>query len=353
MKLQILFFAFTFIFLNTKAQNTPLYVGTFTNEASKGIYQLQFNTETGELGNLELAINIDNPSFLAYSPDKNHLYSAHKDGFVSSYKVNKNGKLSLLTRVSSHGKGACHVAVNKSGDKAIVSNYGTGTATILPVNKNGSISEATQVFNKNSENKKSRAHSGAFLNNELYVAYLGKNAIYSYELSDNKDKYEETSKSIVETTGNPGPRHFTFTKDGKFIYIINELASTITSARKVKNGYKLIDNISTLDEKFKDENFCADIHLSHDERFLYGSNRGENAIAVFKRNKKTGTLKKIQNISVHGDWPRNFTIDPTGKFMLVANQKSNNISVFKIDSKTGKLSFLDSINAPSPVCLLF
>ena len=98
---------------------------------------------------------------------------------------------------------------------------------------------------------------------------------------------------------------------------------------------------------------CADIHLSKDESFVYGSNRGENTIVVFKRNTTTGTLEKIQNEDVHGNWPRNFTIDPSGKFLLVANKKSNNISVFKIDQNSGKLSFLNSTDLPTPVCLLF
>lgn len=352
-KTLLLSLKFSLIALSLFAQNTTLYVGTFTNEDSKGIYQAEFNTETGKLSSPELAISIDNPSFLAYSPDKKHLYSAHKDGFISSYKVTKDGSLALLTRVSSHGVGACHIAINASGNKAVASNYGTGTSSVLPIYKNGTIGEATQVFNKDSENKLSRAHSGLFFNNELYVAYLGKNAVYSYEYSPEKDTYTQKSKGIANIEGNPGPRHFVFTKDGNYVYIINEIASSITTAKRNETGFEVINTLSTLDENFEGTNYCADIHLSKDECFLYGSNRGENAIAVFKRNTKDGTLEKIQNSSVHGDWPRNFTIDPTGKFMLVANQKSNNISVFKINAKTGKLSFLNSVNTPTPVCLLF
>ena len=113
-------------------------------------------------------------------------------------------------------------------------------------------------------------------------------------------------------TENAGPRHFSLTKNGKYIYVINEYANTVTSGKKTDKGFELLQNISTLDDDFKDKSYCADIHLSEDEKFLYGSNRGENSIVVFKRDVSNGKLEKIQNISVHGDWPRNFTIDPTG-----------------------------------------
>lgn len=353
MKLKFLFLAITGLFLNSNAQTSTLYVGTYTNADSKGIYQLEFNTETGELKNQEIAINIDNPSFLAYSPDRQFLYSTNgsESGFLSSYKINEDGTLLLLTRVSSNGKGPCHIAVNETGNTAVVSNYGAGTVSIYPINKDGSLSEASQVFDHNSKKEKSHAHSAKFFKDEIFVADLGRNAIYHYKIKG--DQYKIMSSSIVKMKGNPGPRHFVISEDGAFIYVINEYGGSITSIKKTKKGFKEIDFDSTLDENYKGDNKCADIHLSKDERFLYGSNRGENSIAVFKRNTKKGTIDKIQNISVHGDWPRNFTLDPSGKFLLVANKKSNNISVFKIDQKSGKLSFLHTIDSPTPVCLLF
>lgn len=353
MKIKFLFLAITFTIFYMNAQTTPLYVGTYTNENSEGIYKLQFNTETGVLSNQELAITIDNPSFLAYSPDRQYLYSTNgtNSGFLSSYKINEDGSLTLLTRVSSKGKGPCHIEVNKTGTKAVISNYGEGTVSIYPINTDGSLSEASQVFNHNSEEQKSHAHSAQFFEDDLFVADLGRNALYQYQLK--KGIYKLKSSAIVKTEGNPGPRHFSISENGKFIYIINEYGNSITSIKKTNKGFKQIDIDSTLDENYEGESYCADIHLSKDERFLYGSNRGENSIAVFKRHTKKGTLEKIQNISVHGDWPRNFTLDPTGKFLLVANKKSNNISIFNVNQKTGKLSFMNSMELPTPVCLLF
>lgn len=348
-----LFIVASFIFLNTEAQNIPLYVGTYTNGDSEGIYRLQFNTKTGKLSNKTLAVATQNPSFISFSPNKKYIYAAGESSIsaVSAFKVELDGTLKLINTVSSNGKGPCHVSVNDQGNKAVVSNYHGGNISIYPINKDGSLSEASQVFNHNTGEKLARAHSAQFYKDLLYVADLGMNAVYLYTLKDHA--YNLVSPAIVKTTGNPGPRHFTLSKDGKFIYIINEYGSSITSVKKTNDGFEAIDYDSTLDNNYKGKNSCADIHLSKDERFLYGSNRGENSIAVFKRNPLDGTIEKIQNISVHGDWPRNFTIDPTGKFVLVANKKSNNISVFKMNAKNGKLTFLNSTASPSPVCLLF
>lgn len=334
-------------------QNIPLYVGTYTKGDSEGIYRLNFNTNTGKLDNLELAINIDNPSFITYSPDRKFLYSTNgsNSGFLSSYKVETNGQLSLLTRVKSEGKGPCHISINAEGTKVASSNYVGGTVAIFPVNTDGTLAKASQVFNHNSKKTTAHAHSAIFYKNELFAADLGRNAVYQYILKN--DAYQLASSAIVKTKGNPGPRHFKLTKDGEYIYVINEYGATITSIKRTKKGFKTIDEDNTLQPDFKDFNKCADIHLSKDERFVYGSNRGENTIAVFKRNTRNGKLDKIQTISVHGDWPRNFTLDPTGKFLLVANKNSQNIAVFNINTKEGTLSFSYDIKVPEPVCLLF
>ncbi len=352
MKFKILLIAILFSYFKNIAQEVPLYIGTFTDVDSKGIYHTTFNTKTGKLGSINLAINIDGPGFLAYSPDKKHLYSAHRNGFASSYKINTDGSLSLLTRVNAHGYSACHITINKDSNKAAVTTYGGGTALIFPINEDGSLSPASQVFDHNTLDEKAKAHSAQFYKDDLFVADLGRNAIYQYKLKENK--YELKSEAIVTIKGNPGPRHFTITNDGKYIYVINEYGCSITSIQKNNDGtFKTIDEDSTLDTSYTGKNSCADIHLSKDERFLYGSNRGENSIAVFKRNLKNGTINKIQSISVHGNWPRNFTLDPSGNFLLVANKKSNNISVFSIDKNTGKLTFLNDKKTPTPVCLLF
>lgn len=348
----------TFVFLLicigmiTYAQNIPMYVGTYNGEDSKGIYLYNFNTKTGELSNKKLAIEAVNPSFLTFSKDKKFLYAVSESdqgSSVSAYKINYNGSLTLLNQVNSKGKGPCHVQLSKNGDEAVVSNYGGGNFAVFNINKDGSLQEAFQVIDHNIETKKAHTHSAKFLDSNLFVADLGRDFLAHYIEEEGNYTLKENYK--METGA--GPRHFEISKKGKYIYVINELNSTVTTLKKDKNSYKNIQNISTLSDDFTGHNQCADIHLSKNEKFLYGSNRGENSIVVFKRNKKNGTLQKIQNISVNGNWPRNFTLSPNGKFLLVANKKSKNISVYNVNKKTGELSFLNSVKAPTPVCLLF
>ncbi|UMB53106.1 lactonase family protein [Lutibacter sp. A64] len=336
----------------TYSQNIPMYVGTYTGEDSEGIYLYNFNTKTGELSAKTLAIKTVNPSFITFSANKKQLYAVSESdngSTLSAYNITKNGTLSLINKVNSGGKGPCHVQLNKKGDKAVVSNYGGGTFAIYNVEESGSLQEAFQVTDHNIETVKSHAHSAQFLDSNLFVADLGRDFLAHY--TENQGTY--TLKENYKMEAGAGPRHFEISKKGKYIYVINELNSTVTVLKNAENSYKYIQNISTLSSDFKGESFCADIHLSKNEKFLYGSNRGENSIVVFKRNKKNGMLQKIQNISVHGDWPRNFTLAPNGKFLLVANKKSKNISIYNVNKKTGKLSFSHSIKAPTPVCLLF
>lgn len=338
---------------NCDNPNVPMYVGTYTNGDSEGIYQFQFNTDTGEISQKQLAAATGNPSFITFSPDKNYIYAVGegKTSAVSAFKVTPEQTLEFINTVPSNGGAPCHISVNKTGDRAVVSNYSGGTVSVYTINKDGALNEASQVFNHNTDSIKSHAHSAQFFEKDLFVSDLGRNAVYQYVLDG--DNYKLNDSSIVKMTENAGPRHFALTKDGNHIYIINEYANTVTSGKRTDEGFTLLENISTLEDNFKEKSYCADIHLSEDERFLYGSNRGENSIVVFKRDVTSGKLEKIQNISVQGDWPRNFTLDPSGKFLLVANQKSHNITVFKINDESGELSFLHEVALASPVCLLF
>ncbi|MBJ6369141.1 lactonase family protein [Snuella sedimenti] len=356
MKIKLVFICLaTLCLTNCSIPHSSLYVGTYTSGESEGIYKFQFNTETGELSELQLVAKTENPSFLSYSPDRNYIYAVNENenGSVSAFKIDTNGMLSHLNTVDSNGAHPCHIAINTTGNRAVVSNYTGGTVSLYAIHSNGHLDKAYKVFNHNAPDSISHAHSAHFYKDKLYVSDLGRNGLYNYQLSENQEDYNLITPSIVNMTENAGPRHFTMTKDGQFIYIINEYANTVTSAKKSNGAFELLEHVSTLKDDFKGESYCADIHLSKDEHFLYGSNRGENTIVVFKRDKQSGKLEKIQNMDVQGNWPRNFSLDPSGNFLLVANQKSNNISVFKVDSDSGKLSFLHSVDLPSPVCLLF
>ncbi len=327
MKQILCYFYLIISFVSCASSDVPLLLGTYTNGESEGIYQMQFNQDTGELSDATLVAEVANPSFLTYSPDNKYLYTVCESssfkgtnsGAVTAFKVLKNGQLQFLNEVSSQGANPCHIAIDKLGKKVVVSNYTGGTVALYNVLPNGSLSKALQVFNHSSENVVSHAHSAQFFNDRLYVADLGTNGVFEYQAV--KDGYKLVTSSVVNLTENAGPRHFSLSEKGDFLYIINEYANTITSAVKKNGKFKLLKDDTTLAETFKGKSFCADIHLSKDERFLYGSNRGENSIVVFKRNLTDGSLHRIQNIHVEGSWPRNFSISPNGKFLLVANQK--------------------------------
>lgn len=358
MKYPLIIFLFCF-FSIASAQNIPLYVGTYTDASSEGIYLYDFNLKTGKLSNKKLVVEAINPSFITFSSDTKLMYSVGeidnfegtKSGFVNSYSVEKDGTLTFINKVSSNGAHPCHIQLNESDSKVAVSNYTGGTVSVHSISKNGTISQATQVIDHNKGTQQSHAHSAKFFKNDLFIADLGLNCFSQYQLVNTDKKYQLFSTYEIEN--NAGPRHFEISKKGKFIYVINELNSTISVFKKGKDRYVFAQNISTLDAGFDGKSFCADIHLSKDGQFLYGSNRGENSIAVFKINKKSGELQKIQTIGTNGDWPRNFTLSPDGDYLLAANQKSKNISIFSVDKKTGNLAFLHSLATPTPSCLLF
>jgi 6-phosphogluconolactonase len=341
------------------AQNIPLYVGTYTDSdsGSKGIYLYDFNLKTGELTNKKLAVEAINPSYIAFSSDKKLLYSVgetdnfegEKSGSVNAYSVSKSGALTFINKVSSNGAHPCHVQLNEDNSKVAVSNYTGGTVSIHNIKKTGEIVPSKQVINHNTPTIQSHAHSAKFFNNALFVADLGRDYLAQYVESGSNYLLKEN----YSMEPNAGPRHFEISKKGKFIYVINELNSSISVLKKKKDGHVFIQNMSTLDPEFNGKNFCADIHLSKDGLFLYGSNRGENSIAVFKINKRSGKLQKTQTISTNGDWPRNFTLSPDGNYLLAANQRSKNISVYSVDEKTGNLIYLHSVASPTPSCLLF
>ena len=231
--------------LNCSNPETQLYIGTYTDGASEGIYRVSFNLETGEITDKTLVAESTNPSFLAFSKDKQFLYAVNeiKDGAVSSFRIEDDGQLTEINKVSTQGAHPCHVSVNESDDKLVVSNYSGGNASLHTLNEDGSLSEAIQVFNHNRDSIAAHAHSGEFRDDELFIADLGRNAIYRY--LQNEDNYKLKDSSIVRMPDNAGPRHFRISKDGKFIYIINEYDNSVTVGKR--NGCLLYTSPSPRD----------------------------------------------------------------------------------------------------------
>jgi len=339
---------------------TTLFVGTYTNNGSEGIYSYTFDTETGELKDKKLAFAMRNPSFISISSNKKFLYAveetsayANSKGSVVAFAI-EGDRLSKINRDTVVGADPCHIGLSKDGKFLASSSYSGGSIAIFELAEDGSLQPNPQQIDHQvlDSVKTSHAHASLFTPEGLFTADLGLDAVKRYRY--NTDKFIPSEQASINLPEGAGPRHFKFSKDGTFLYVLNELNSTITTFQKnIQGAYISLDTKSTLDTKYKGKNSCADIHLSKDGLFLYGSNRGENTIVIFKVDKETGKLTLVGRQAVKGEWPRNFSIDPTNKFLLVANKSSSNIAVFKRDIEKGTLDFLQEVKLPNPVCLMF
>ncbi len=350
----------------THGQSNDLYlfVGTYTTKTSEGIYVYKFNTNTGDFTPISVANGIKNPSFLALSPDKRYLYSVAEmsGGAVSSFSFDKkSGYLTMLNTQSAGGDGPCHVAVDKTGKWVIVGNYRGGSLSILPVQVDGSLGKATQTIQHegSSVNKerqeKAHVHSINIApnNEDVFVPDLGTDKIMTYQLNTQTGQLTPGTPAFTAATAGAGPRHFTFHPNGKFAYVIQELDGTVTGFNYKKGQLAPFQTISTVPDDYKGRKWCADIHISPDGKFLYGSNRAHESLVIYSINQKNGQLTYVGHQDVLGKTPRNFMIDPTGKWVLVANQDTDNIVIFGRDKKTGKLTPTGKeIKVSMPVCLI-
>ncbi|MBJ2175308.1 lactonase family protein [Aureibaculum sp. A20] len=342
------------------------FVGTYTDSLSEGIYSYSLSN-SGNIKKIKLAAKTVNPSFLTKSADGkyllavNEINSVDSMGTLESYKITGDS-LAFMSRQSSGGAHPCFVGVNKNG-YVLTANYSSGNLGLFKLNKEGNLSDLLDKKQHYTNHHVERgqwephAHSAYFMNDSLIVsADLGTNDLWFYTLDTVENKLKGTIKETLRigVDPKPGPRHIAFQPQKDWMYVINELNSTISLIKKDKDEkYMVQSSVSTLPEGYTEKSFCADIHISNDGKFLYASNRGHNSIAIFEINQEYGELTAIGYESVKGDWPRNFTLSPNNDFLLVANQRSENIVSFKRDKVTGLLTFVEEINVPSPVCILF
>lgn len=340
------------------------YVGTYTRGESKGIYLYQLNAD-GTFKNLGLAAKSENPSFLAKSSNGKYLLAVNENqdeagggGTITSFSIHTN-ELTFIDKKSSGGASPCFVSINSSG-YVLTANYSSGNIGLLKLTSTGALEGPLDLLQHKGQGthvrqKEPHAHSAWFeSNNNVITVDLGTNELWFSKLDASTNKLVELVPQKLAMNPGSGPRHLAFHPNGKWVYVINELSSTVSRVKKNNSGhYEIAETISTLPTDFKEENSTADIHISEDGKFLYASNRGHNSIVIYKISKTDGTLTLIRHESVHGDWPRNFTLSPGGNYLLVANQRSNNIVSFKRDHKLGTLNYASEIQAPSPVCLLF
>lgn len=356
-----------------KNQELLVYIGTYTNRTSKGIYACRLNPSTGKLTEAGVVAETQSPSFLAISPDQRYLYAANeignyngeKSGSISAYSIDRrSGQLKLLSRVSSKGEAPCHVSLDKAGKVVLAANYMGGNVAAFRVKDDGSIAEASSMQQHQGAGPNPRrqaaphAHSANVSADSRFaiVADLGLDQLKVYKLDTAAGTLTPNNPPAYQTEPGAGPRHFAFHPNGKWAYVINELNSTVSalSYDSKQGSFQRLQSLSTLPEGFNGQNSTADIHVHPNGKFVYGSNRGHNSIAVFAVNSSTGKLDAVEQISTQGKTPRNFGIDPSGNLLLAANQDSDNVVVFRIDAKSGRLTPAgEQISVSAPVCVKF
>jgi len=345
-----------------------LLVGTYTGSSEEdGIYVFEFNSRTGDIKAVSKISGEENPSYLAVSADRKFVYAVNevKDGKVSSFRFNdKTGELTLLNRVSSGGVNPCYISVDNRNKYLFAANYGSGTLSAIPSNEDGSLRDDLQIIREEGSGPDLQRQKGPHVhctvlspdNNFLFTANLGTDKIsaYRFEASKTSNPLTPADPSFTLVERGSGPRHFTFHPNGRFAYLITELSGKII-AYDYKNG-RLTEKqtIAIASPDFLGKVDAADIHVSPDGRFLYGSGRGNlNEIVIYSLN-QSGEMDPVGRQPTLGHTPRNFLIDPSGNFLLVANQNSNEIIIFRRDRKTGVLTPANrSIQVSQPACLKF
>ncbi|RED26476.1 6-phosphogluconolactonase [Flavobacterium cutihirudinis] len=361
----ILFSALTVV--NAKAQNKfNLLVGTYTNKCqSNGIYVYEFNADSGEFKLKNSSENVISPSYLSVSANNKFVYAVNENGTqsaVSAFGFDAvSGKLNFLNTNDALGADPCHLI---NDDKnVIVANYSGGSIVVFKKNADGSISTVQQLIQHEGKGtnaarqEKAHVHQVVFSPDKKFVLSndLGLDKIFIYKYNPDAKSEILTLKGSVDVKAGSGPRHLTFSKDGKFVYLVQELDGTLTTLSYDKTGnLKIIAETSILPKGFTGGTGAAAIKISPDGQFLYLTDRVDaNAISVYKI-LKNGSLELVEQQSTLGKGPRDFAIDPTGNFLLVGHQYTNDIIIFKRDKTTGKLTDTGKrIELCSPVGLVF
>ncbi len=357
-----------------RAADYFMYVGTYTGQGSKGIYAWRFDPGAGTFTPVGLVAESANPSFLAAHPNGRFLYAVNEishfqrmssTGSVSAFAIDPaTGKLKLLNQQASLGDGPCHVALDHQGKCAIVTNYNNGSVAAYPVGKDGFLNQSSAFFQHRGtgatphRQEGPHAHCVVVSPDDRFalVADLGLDQVLLYHLNTDTGAMEVNEPRFVKVAAGAGPRHLAFHPNGRFVYLINEMGSSIiTFAYDPQAGtLRELQTVSTLPKDFKGQNDTAELQVHPSGKFLYGSNRGHDSIAVFAIDPAAGTLKPVEHVSTQGKTPRNFSIDPTGAYLIAANQQSNNMVVFRIDQASGRLTPTGQVlNAYSPVCVTF
>jgi 6-phosphogluconolactonase len=354
------------------------YVGTYTQEGSesKGIYAYRFDSGTGQLVPAGLAAETINPSFLVVHPNHRFLYAVNevsnyqgeKSGAVSAFAIDHaTGKLTLLNQISTRGGDPCYISFDKTGKYVLIANYAGGSVAVFPVLEDGRLGEASGFIQHRGQGTNPERQEGPHAhsidlspdNRFALVDDLGLDETLVYRFDRGKGSLTADPKSNADAAKaepGAGPRHLSFHPNGRFVYVINEMASTVSVFRydATVGGLQKLQTISALPKDFSGHSEAAEIQVHPSGKFLYASNRGHDSIAVFAIDRNIGVLTPVQYVPTKGGNPRHFEIDPTGSLLFAANEKSDNIVVFHINSRSGRLATTGKVlEVSQPVCIKF
>jgi 6-phosphogluconolactonase len=355
------------------AADMYVYFGTRVSGPGKGFSLAHFYTESGKLTKPKFLIEDEMPAFFAIHPDGRHLYTCNStntfhggpEGWLSAYAIDlKTGQLSLLNRKSSFGANPSYLSFDKTGRYVLVANYQGGNVVVLAINPDGSLGERTGFAQ----------HTGRSVNPERQIqpyahsiivdpsnrfalsADLGTDKLYVYRFNDKDGSLTPNDPPFVAVKPGSGPRHVKFHPSGQWVYLINEMASSVTGFNwdAAKGSLTEFQTVSTLPAGYTDTNNAAELEIHPNGQFLYGSNRGHDSLVVFAIDPATGRLLLVEHVASRGNLPRNFTFDPTGRWILCTNHGSDNAVVFRVNDTTGKLTPVGPpVEVPLPFCERF
>jgi 6-phosphogluconolactonase len=360
--------------------NYLVLIGTYTSSGtpakdtgSKGIYAYRFNSTTGELASLGVVAESTQPSFVAVDPAGKFLFAANEtdsyqgqpSGSVSSFSIDRsNGKLTFINEIASRGASPAHIAVDRTGKYALVSNYNGGNLAVFSIGADGKLGTATAFVQHHgsSVNKDRQAaphvHETILSPDNRFALStdLGLDQVFIYPFDAKTGTLGEQPRVLSVGPGS-GPRHMSFAPDGNFVYLVSEMASTVSALPfDPSNGNITVRQVVRLAPAGDPpaNKWAGEIEVGRNGKYVYASNRGDNFIGIFSTNASTGELTRSETVPLEGKTPRNFEIDPGGQWLWDANQDSNNIVLYKIDPQNGNLQPSGlSLKIPAPTCVVF
>lgn len=352
-----------------------LLVGTQTAKTSKGIYAYGLDAATGELKQIGLAAEADNPTFLTLGPDRETVFVANEldqyegrsSGAISSYRLDRqHARLTKISESATEGPGTCHVAVDHTGRSAFAANYAGGSAASFRVNPDGHLSPAVwfEQYHGHGPNPRRQEMPHAHRvtvspdNRFLLVNDLGLDAIHIYRLDAATAEVTLHEPAAWKSAPGAGPRALRFHPNGRWAYCVTEMGSTVDVLHwdGEKGTLTTVQTLSLSPSAPLDHwrTGGAEIIFDHAARFAYAADRFYGEVETFSISPKDGTLTTLGRVPCGGKIPRHIALDPSGRWLLAANQESDNISVFARDAKTGLLSSpANSFSLSRPQCLVF